>query len=37
MTTKQDNDIIDYIGAVYIENKTEISWLIRLGVIYHKN
>ena len=29
MKTRQDNDVIDRIGAVYAENDVEHSWLIR--------
>ena len=47
--TKQDNDVIDHIGMVYVENKIELSCLIRkkmthdndvidrIGVIYVEN
>ena len=31
--TKQDNDLTDRKGAVYIENETEHSWLIGLRAI----
>ena len=37
MNTKEDNDVIDHIGAVYVENDTELSWLIGLGVDCEKN
>ena len=29
--------MIDCTGAVYVENKTELLWTIRLGVIIDKN
>ena len=29
MKTKQDNDVIDHTSVFYIENDTELSWLIR--------
>ena len=35
--TKKDNDMTDRIGAIYVENKTELSWLIRSGVVCDKN
>lgn len=34
--TKQDN-MTDHIGAVYIKNKIELLWLIRLGVVTNEN
>ena len=37
MTTRQDNDITDPIGAIYVENKIELSWSIESGAVYHKN
>ena len=35
--TRQDNDVIDHTDVVYIENETELSWLIGLGTIYDEN
>ena len=32
--TRQDNDMIDSIGAIYVENEIELSWLIRPGIVY---
>ena len=32
MKTRQDNDVTDHIGEVYIENDTELSWTIESGV-----
>ena len=29
--------MIDCVGAVYVENKTELLWMIHLGVIIDKN
>ena len=29
--TKQDNEMTELIGLVYIENDTKALWLIRLG------
>lgn len=29
--------MFDYAGAVYTENETELSWLIRPGVAYDDN
>ena len=37
MKTKQENDVINCIGVVYAEKNTELSWLIRPGVIYYEN
>lgn len=37
MKIKQDNDINDHTVAVNIENKTKMSWQIRLGMVYDKN
>lgn len=35
--TKLDNDVIDHKKVVYVENETELSWLIGSGVIFHEN
>lgn len=35
--TRQDNDVTDRIGVHYVENKTELSWTIRWGVVCDKN
>ena len=37
MKIRQDNDVTDPTGAVYVENNTELSWLIGLGANYDKN
>ena len=37
MKTRKGNDVIDSTGVVYTESEIEVSWLIRLGVIYDKN
>ena len=37
MKTRQDNDVIDHLEMVYIENETELSCLIGLGIVYDKN
>ena len=37
MKTSQDNKVTNFIGAVYVENKIELSWLIRLGAICEEN
>ena len=29
---KQDNDVIDRTGTVYVENDTELSWPIKSGI-----
>ena len=36
MKTKQDNDVTNHTGVVYIEIETKLSWLIRKNVVYHK-
>ena len=30
--TREDNDMTDHTGAVYVENDTKLSWSIELGV-----
>ena len=35
--TRLDNDVIDHTGAVYAENKIELSWPIEPGAICDKN
>ena len=35
--TREDDDEIDCIGAVYTENHNEISWLIELGAVCNEN
>ena len=35
--TKNDNDMIDRIGIVYVKNDIELSWPIESGVICDKN
>ena len=37
MKTKQENDVIDHIGAVYAKNETGLSLLIEPSVIYDEN
>ena len=37
MKTKQDNDMTNYISAVYVENDTELSWPIGLGAVCEEN
>ena len=37
MKTKQDNDMTNCIGAVYVENNIELSWLIRSGTVCDEN
>ena len=37
MKTKQDNDMIDHIGLVYIKNNIELSGLIILGTVYEES
>ena len=35
--TRQEIDVIDSTCAIYIENNTELSWSIGLGVDYDEN
>ena len=35
--TKLDNDVTDYIGAVYVENDTQLLLLIESGADYEEN
>ena len=35
--TRKNNNVTDCIGVVYIENKTELSWLIGLGAVCDEN
>ena len=37
MKTRQNNDVINRIGVVYIKNDTKLSWLIRLSVNCDEN
>ena len=37
MKTRQDNDVINRLDAVYVENKIELPCLIRLGTICDEN
>ena len=37
MKSRQDNNVIDLIGLVYVETKTELSGPIWLSVVYEKN
>ena len=34
MKTRQDNDVIDCTGTVYVKNEIEFSWLIGSVAIY---
>ena len=36
MKTREDNDVIDYIGAVYDEIGVDLSWLIQKDAVYHQ-
>ena len=35
--TRQDNDMINYIGVVYVETKTELSRPIKSGAMCYQN
>ena len=35
--TRQDNNVIDCIGAIYAKNETKLSWSIKSGAIYGEN
>ena len=37
MKTKQENDLIDSVGVLYVENNTKLLWWIGLGVDYDVN
>ena len=37
MKTRQDNNVIDHIGLVYVEIETELSGPIWSSVIYYEN
>ena len=37
MKMRQDNDMTDCIGLLYVENETKISWSIEQGTIYDKD
>ena len=35
--TRQNNDVIDCIGVVYIKNKIKLSWSIKQGEVYEES
>ena len=35
--TRQDNNVIDCIGAIYAKNETKLSWSIKSSAIYGEN
>ena len=37
MKTRQDNDMTDRAGVVYVKNKTKLSWLIKPSVVYDES
>ena len=37
MKTRQDNDAIGRIGAVYVKSEIVLSWSTKLSVVYDKN
>lgn len=37
MITREDNDMSDHTGAVYIDNDIELSWSIGPGVDYDES
>ena len=37
MKTRQDNNVTDHIGVVYVENETKLPCLIGLGTINDEN
>ena len=37
MKTRQNNDVIDRICAVYAEKEIELLWLVGLGVVCDRN
>ena len=34
MKMRQDNDVTDLVGPLYVENETELSWLIQHDMVY---
>ena len=36
MKTRQDNDVNDCIGAIYVEIETKLSWPIEQDLVYHE-
>ena len=37
MKTKQNNGVADRTSAIYVKNKTKLSWLIEPSMIYEEN
>ena len=37
MKARQDNDVINHIGVVYVESDIELSWSTRRGAVYDEN
>lgn len=37
MKTRQNNDVTDPIGVVYVKIETEVLWSIRQDVVYYEN
>lgn len=37
MKTRWDNNVTDYIGAVYAKNEIELLWLVGSSVDYDEN
>ena len=37
MKSKQDNNVTNLIGTVYVKNETGLSWLIRLSEVSDEN
>ena len=35
--TRHENDLTDHTSVIYIENDTNLSWLIRSGANYDEN
>lgn len=35
--TRQDNDMTDSTGVVYIDIEIDLSWLIEQDAVYHEN
>ena len=35
--TRQDNNVTDHIGLLYIKNETQLLWLIRQVIVYDED
>ena len=37
MKNRQNNDMTDHIGAIYVENEIELSWSVKPSAVYDRN